>query len=80
LPSLWLKLSTFDTPARRDIKPTHRGAKFELNLFRIAMLNRARPSITPSALALGAAVLWGVIEWVALWRSRWRERKAASPG
>ena len=40
------------------------------------MHNRARPPIAPSALALGAAVLWGLIEWVALWRSRWRERKA----
>ena len=40
------------------------------------MPNRARPSIAPSALALGAAVVWGLIEWVALWRSRWRDRKA----
>ena len=40
------------------------------------MSNRARPFIVPSALALGAAVVWGLIESVALWRCRWRERKA----
>ena len=40
------------------------------------MPNRARPLIAPSALALVAAVVWGLIEWVALWRSRWRERRA----
>jgi len=40
------------------------------------MQNHARPLIASSALALGAAVMWGLIEWVALWRSRWRERKA----
>ncbi len=40
------------------------------------MPNRARPLIAPSAFALGAAVVWGLIEWVALWRSRWRDRKA----
>lgn len=39
------------------------------------MQNRVRPLIAPNALALGAAVVWGLIEWVALWRSRWRERK-----
>lgn len=39
------------------------------------MSNRTRLLIAPSALALGAAVVWGLIEWVALWRSRWRERK-----
>ena len=39
------------------------------------MPKRARPLIAPSAIALGAAVVWGLIEWVALWRSRWRERE-----
>lgn len=36
------------------------------------MLSALRPLlIGRPALALGSTVLWGVIEFVALWRSRW---------
>ncbi len=31
-----------------------------------------RPTVRP--LALGAALLWGVVEWIALSRSRWTAR------
>lgn len=64
------------TATAHDIKPTHECATFESFVTRAAMSNRARPFIVPSALALGAAVVWGLIESVALWRCRWRERKA----
>jgi hypothetical protein len=37
---------------------------------------RRRSSLVPS-LALGSAVLWGVIELLALWRSRWLTRTNA---
>jgi hypothetical protein len=33
-----------------------------------------RPPLTVPALAIGAAVLWGAIEFVALCRSRWTQR------
>jgi hypothetical protein len=42
------------------------------------MLPRTRSFVFQHALALAAAILWGVIESVALWRSRRRERKAAA--
>lgn len=28
----------------------------------------------PSVLAIGGAVLWGLVEFMALWRSRWAAR------
>ncbi|MBL0729102.1 hypothetical protein [Piscinibacter sp. HJYY11] len=31
---------------------------------------RPRPLFLGSAPALGCALLWGLVEWVALWRSR----------
>jgi hypothetical protein len=42
------------------------------------MLLRTRSLAFQPALALVAAVLWGVIESVALWRSRRRERRAVA--
>lgn len=33
-----------------------------------------RQALTVPALAIGAAVLWGAIEFVALCRSRWTQR------
>jgi hypothetical protein len=42
------------------------------------MLLRTRSLGFQLALALSAAVLWGVVEWVALWRSRRRERNATA--
>jgi hypothetical protein len=33
-----------------------------------------RPLGTPRLLALGGALLWGALEFVALWRSRWAQR------
>jgi len=42
------------------------------------MLLRTRSLGIQFALALGAAVLWGVIEGIALWRSRRRERNASA--
>ena len=33
-----------------------------------------RKLIAPSALAIGGAVLWGVVEFMALCRSRWSQR------
>jgi hypothetical protein len=41
------------------------------------MPNSARPLVAHPAVLAGA-ILWGLIEWVALWRSRRRERKALS--
>jgi hypothetical protein len=38
-----------------------------------------RKLIAPSALAIGAAVLWGMVEVVALWRSRWSQRLKLLP-
>jgi hypothetical protein len=35
------------------------------------MTNLVRNLITHPALALGSTVLWGMIELLALWRSRW---------
>ena len=43
------------------------------------MLLRTRSLTFQPALALGVAILWGVIESVALLRSRRRERKAVVP-
>ena len=31
------------------------------------------------AIALAVAALWGLVEFAALWRSRWRERGADKP-
>lgn len=42
------------------------------------MLLRPRPLAFQPALALAAAIAWGVIESVALWRGRKRERKAVA--
>ena len=33
-----------------------------------------RPIAAPRLLALGGALLWGALEFVALWRSRWTRR------
>jgi len=33
-----------------------------------------RPLAAPRLLALGSALLWGALECVALWRSRWTRR------
>lgn len=33
-----------------------------------------RPLGAPRLLALGGALLWGALEFVALWRSRWAQR------
>jgi hypothetical protein len=33
-----------------------------------------RPINAPRLLALGGALLWGALEFVALWRSRWTQR------
>ncbi|HJV94866.1 MAG TPA: hypothetical protein VJ608_02465 [Albitalea sp.] len=33
-----------------------------------------RSTITHPTLALASAVLWGVVEFMALWRSRWMAR------
>jgi len=33
-----------------------------------------RKLIAPSALAIGGAVLWGMVEFMALCRSRWTQR------
>jgi len=38
------------------------------------MSHRDQKELTYSATAIGAAVLWGVVELVALWRSRWATR------
>jgi hypothetical protein len=38
-----------------------------------------RKLIAPSALAIGGAVLWGMVEFVALWRSRWSQRLKLLP-
>jgi hypothetical protein len=33
-----------------------------------------RPLGAPRLLAIGSALLWGALEFVALWRSRWAQR------
>jgi hypothetical protein len=33
-----------------------------------------RPLAAPRLLALGGALLWGALEFIALWRSRWTQR------
>lgn len=33
-----------------------------------------KPDLLP-ALAIGAALLWGLVELLALWRSRWGQRR-----
>lgn len=33
-----------------------------------------RKLAVPSVLAIGSAVLWGLVEFMALWRSRWTAR------
>jgi hypothetical protein len=38
-----------------------------------------RPQTTFRPAALGSALMWGVFEWFALWRTR-RERDDAGPG
>jgi hypothetical protein len=30
------------------------------------------------AFAIGAAVVWGLVEFIALWRSRWAQRRQSS--
>lgn len=37
-------------------------------------MNTRKPDLLP-VLAIGAALLWGVVEWMALWRSRWLQRR-----
>jgi hypothetical protein len=37
-----------------------------------------RKLIAPSALAIGSAVLWGLVEFMALCRSRWAARRQHS--
>ncbi len=38
------------------------------------MRSLIRSTMTHPALALGSTVLWGLVEFMALWRSRWLTR------
>jgi hypothetical protein len=44
------------------------------------MRHQDHKTMTYSAVAIGGALLWGVIEVVALWRSRWATRATRHRG
>jgi hypothetical protein len=62
-------------PLRPDTEPSYLRATVDPPQRQTApMRSLIRSTMTHPALALGSTVLWGLVEFMALWRSRWLTR------